>query len=150
MLSSTRLDGQFEPSESWNLIRRRLSAKPTVTRDPTSFTVLGILGVLPLIRPRLCNFHLFQDSRTLVSTQYSRRVALFGRVSLSATSLLSWPLQMKIPRFLLDLSRAEPSDLELMKRSIGLVYREDSEETYNYYRVKVSNGPGRGRRSLRA
>lgn len=69
---------------------------------------------------------------------YALRAARLSSVTFPATSLLLFPLQLSLPRFLLDSSRAEPQDLELLKRSIGLVYREDSEETYNYYRVKVS------------
>ncbi|GAQ78059.1 hypothetical protein KFL_000070290 [Klebsormidium nitens] len=44
--------------------------------------------------------------------------------------------QVSPARFLLDSRRAEPHDIVLMKRSIGLVYREDAEGD-NYYRAKV-------------
>ncbi|GAQ78060.1 hypothetical protein KFL_000070300 [Klebsormidium nitens] len=44
--------------------------------------------------------------------------------------------QVSPARFLLDSRRAEPNDIVLMKRSIGLVYREDAEAD-NYYRARV-------------
>lgn len=48
--------------------------------------------------------------------------------------------QVSAARFLLDSRKVEPNDIVLLKRSIGLVYREEAEGD-NYFRARVRNLP---------